>query len=100
MITPAQQRITVNELLDALLVDYKLRGKSGARLLSNLKPLQEWFDCRAMELTSTEVDKFIEHALAHGRRKGRRTSPANPRQSIAPCNYSRSRSSWPSPTDC
>lgn len=78
MITPAQQRITVNELLDALLVDYKLRGKSGARLLSNLKPLQEWFDCRAMELTSTEVDKFIEHALAHGRRKGGKDKPSKP----------------------
>lgn len=78
MITPAQQRVTVCELLDALLVDYKLRGKSGPRLLSNLKPLQEWFDCRAMELTSTEVDKFIEHALAHGRRKSGKDKPSKP----------------------
>jgi integrase len=78
MITPALQRVTVCEVLDALLVDYKLRGKSGARLLSNLKPLQEWFDCRAMELTSTEVDKFIEHALVHGRRKSGKDKPSKP----------------------
>ncbi len=69
MITPQQQRITVNELLDALKVDYKLRGKSGARLLSNLKPLGEHFgDYRSMELTSVQIDKFIDYALQHGRR--------------------------------
>jgi integrase len=79
MITPAQQRVTVNELLDALLVDYKLRGKSGARLLSNLKPVEEWFGSyRAMELTSPEVDKFIEHSLVHGRRKGGKDKPSKP----------------------
>jgi integrase len=70
-IGPEQKRIRVSELLEALQVDYKLRGKWGARLLSNLKPLQEWFgSSRAMELTSALVDKFIEHALQHGRRKG------------------------------
>ncbi len=69
MITPLQQRVTVKELLEALKVDYKLRGKSGVRLLSNLKPLEEHFgDYRAMELTSSEIDKFIAHALQHGRR--------------------------------
>jgi integrase len=69
MITPQQQRVTVSELLDALQVDYKLRGKSGARLLSNVKPLEEHFgEYRAMELSSAIIDKFIDHALQHGRR--------------------------------
>jgi integrase len=78
---PAQQRITVNKLLDALKVDYQLRGKSGARFLSNLKPLQEHFGTfRAIELNSADVDRFIEHALQHGRRVGKDASdkPAKP----------------------
>lgn len=72
MLTPAQSRIKVSELLDALKVDYRLRGKkSGARLLSNLKPLEQWFGSyRAMELTSADIDRFIDHAQQHGRRKG------------------------------
>jgi integrase len=72
MITPQQQRLTVNELLDALKLDYTLRGKGGARLVSNLKPLEEHFgDFCAVNLTSTHVDKFIETALQHGRRKAK-----------------------------
>jgi integrase len=83
MITPQQQRLTVNELLDALKVDYTLRGKGGARLLSNLKPLEEHFgDFRAVELNSAHVDKFIEQALQHGRRKfaipEKKAKPAKP----------------------
>ncbi len=84
MITPQQQRITVKELLEALKVDYKLRGKSGIRLLSNLKPVEEHFgDFRAMELSAAEIDKFIAHALEHGRRvsrelPGRPTKPGKP----------------------
>lgn len=80
-IGPVQQRLTVNQLLEALQVDYKLRGKNGARFLSNLKPLQEHFGThRATELSSAEVDKFIEHALQHGRRKGEDATdkPAKP----------------------
>jgi integrase len=77
-VEPKSQRVTVSELLDALLVDYKLRGKSGVRLLSNLKPLQEWFGTmRATELSSADVDRFIEHALVHGRRTGQ-DKPAKP----------------------
>ena len=83
MITPQQQRLTVNELLEGLKVDYTLRGKGGARLLSNLKPLEEHFgDFRAVELNSTHVDKFIETALQHGRRRvqipGKKAKPAKP----------------------
>ena len=76
---PVQQRITVQELLDALKVDFNLRGKGGIRLLSNLKPLEEHFgDYRATQLTSADVDKFIEYAQQHGRRKGRERKPAKP----------------------
>jgi integrase len=79
MVTPAQSRITVNELLTALELDYKLRGKSGARLLSNLKPLQEHFGpARANQLTSADVDRFIESALQHGRRKFENGKPGKP----------------------
>lgn len=88
MITPQQQRVSVNELLDALKVDYKLRGKSGARLLSNLKPLEEHFgEYRAMELTSVQIDRFIDYALQHGRRrtengKGKPAKPASINRSL------------------
>jgi hypothetical protein len=67
MLTPQQQRITVLELLDALKLDFKLRGKDVARLPSNLKPLEEHFgDYRATQLTSADVDKFIAYALQTG----------------------------------
>jgi integrase len=67
---PAQQRITVNQLLEALKVRFTVSGKSNARFLSNLRPIAEWFgDFRATELSSTEIDKFIAHAQQHGRRK-------------------------------
>jgi integrase len=85
MITPQQQRITVKELLEGLKVDYKLRGKSGARLLSNLKPLEEHFgEYRAMELISLQIDKFIDYALQHGRRKeaGKPAKPASINRSL------------------
>lgn len=69
-VAPAQQRITVNQLLDALKVRFTVSGKSNTRFLSNLRPIAEWFgDFRATELTSTEIDKFIAHAQQHGRRK-------------------------------
>lgn len=78
MLTPAQLRVKVSQLLDALKLDYKVRGKSGVRLLSNLKPLEEWFgDYRAIDLTSADVDTFIDHALQHGRRKDS-DKPAKP----------------------
>jgi integrase len=84
MLTPQQQRITVLELLDALKLDFKLRGKDVARLPSNLKPLEEHFgDYRATQLTSADVDKFIAYALQTGRRKlreapGRNAKPPKP----------------------
>jgi integrase len=75
---PAQQRITVNQLLDALQVDYELRGKSNRQFLSSLKPLRERFGTmRAMELSSEMIDAFVKAALQHGRR-GKDGKPAKP----------------------
>jgi integrase len=91
MITPQQQRLTVNELLDALKVDYTLRGKGGARLLSNLKPLEEHFgDFRAVDLNSAHVDKFIETALQHGRRKLEVAIPEKKAKPAKPASINRS----------
>ena len=68
-IGPEQKRIKVQQLLDALRANYESRKKGGARLLSNLKPLEEHFgDYRATELTSADVDRFITHARQQGRR--------------------------------
>src|SRR5690349_14648297 len=40
---PQAQRVTVNELLDALKADYQLRGKWGERVESTMKKLRERF---------------------------------------------------------
>jgi integrase len=78
MVTPAQERVTVQQLLDALKVDFNLRGKDCTRLPSNLKPLEEHFgDYRATQLTSADIDKWVEQALQHGRRKTS-SKPAKP----------------------
>jgi integrase len=69
-VEPASQRVTVNELLDALKARFTVNGKNHNRFRSNLQPIAEWFgNCRATELTSTEIDNFITHAQQHGRRK-------------------------------
>ncbi len=85
---PAQQRITVNQLLEALKVRFTVSGKSNTRFLSNLRPIAEWFgDFRATELSSTEIDKFIAHAQQHGRRK-------NPTKPVG-IHGGRPASTWP-----
>jgi integrase len=82
---PEQSKIKVQELLDALQRDYVIRKKkTGPRLLSNLKPLSEWFGhYKAVELTSEDVDRFIEHAQQFGRRKG--AKKPSKQASIARC---------------
>ena len=61
---PQQQRITVDELLNALVEDYKLRGKDSPQFKAHLKPLREHFgNWRAVELTSEAVDEFISELL-------------------------------------
>jgi hypothetical protein len=65
---PAQERITVNELLDDLVAQYRLGGKkripremeSGMR--SNLKSVRDYFgEKRAATVTKRHVDEFISN---------------------------------------
>jgi hypothetical protein len=60
---------------------FRPRSKQSAhvsRLASNLKPMEEHFgDYRATQLTSAEIDKWVEDALRHGRRKSS-SKPAKP----------------------
>ncbi len=58
-IGPQQERITINELLDALKADYELRGKWNDRVHSTVKRLREYFGkCRAMSVSSEDVAAF------------------------------------------
>ena len=53
---PAQQRLTVNELLDALKADYELRGKWSERVDSTVKKVREHFGLwRGVSVTSEAV---------------------------------------------
>jgi integrase len=59
---PAQRRITVNQLLDALEEDYKARDKCSPQFLSHLKRVRDAFGFwRAINLTGEPeaVDKYI-----------------------------------------
>jgi hypothetical protein len=58
---PQQERVTVNELLDGLESDYKLRDKWGVKVASNVKPLREHFGTwRAADITSNSITAYIE----------------------------------------
>lgn len=65
---PKMKRVTVNELLDALKVDFKLRSVKGhTQALSHMEPLRDAFGpWRAIEMTSDAVDRQIERWLAEG----------------------------------
>src|SRR5215472_1375765 len=59
---PQQERVTVNELLDGLENDYKLRDKWNAKVASNMKPVREYFGTRrAADITSNAVGAYIEN---------------------------------------
>jgi len=58
---PQQARITVDELLDSLEIDYRLRGKWNAKVATLVKPLREYFGTwRAVEVDSDAVSAYIE----------------------------------------
>jgi integrase len=58
---PQQERVTINELLDGLERDYKLRDKWDVKAASHLKPLRDYFGTwRAVEITSDIVGRYIE----------------------------------------
>lgn len=68
-IGPAQRRITVNQLLDALEQDYKARDKWSPQFLSHLKRIRDAFGhLRALHLTAEPevVDKYINQCKMAG----------------------------------
>jgi integrase len=61
---PQQERVTVNELLDGLESDYKLRDKWIASAASSVKALREYFGTwRAVDVTSNATTAYIEGLL-------------------------------------
>lgn len=69
---PAQERVTVNELLDELEADYKVRGrKSVSTLKGHLKAVRGAFgDLRAVDVTPTLIRRVIADWQARGARAG------------------------------
>jgi len=62
-----RQHVTVNELVDALQADYELRGIMSPQNNSRLKRLREEFgQKRARDLTSEDIDVYIQRRLADG----------------------------------
>jgi integrase len=64
---PQQERVTINELLDSLETDYKLRDRWNAKVTSNVKPLREHFGTwRAVDVTSNAIGTYIENLREQG----------------------------------
>ena len=62
-IGPAQQRVTVKSLLDALEQDYKVREKCTPQFLSHLGRIRETFGAwRAVDVTAEDIDRYITDA--------------------------------------
>src|SRR5438067_2411383 len=63
-VSPKQEKVTVNQLLDALTADYKLRGKQTRQFDAHLKPVRAHFgEWRAVEVTAEAIDKFVSDLL-------------------------------------
>jgi integrase len=64
---PQQERLTVNELLDSLERDYRLRDKWNVKAVSHVKPLREYFGTwRAADITANSVGTYIEELRKEG----------------------------------
>ena len=64
---PQQERFTINELLDGLETDYKLRDRWNPKVASNVKPLRDYFGTwRAVEVSSEAIGKYIEQLREEG----------------------------------
>ncbi len=66
-IPPRQDRVRVNELLNALETDYRLRSiKSWPQFQAHLKPIRKAFGhLKAVEITEDDVDRYIEARRAN-----------------------------------
>jgi integrase len=64
---PQQDRLEINQLLDALKADYELRGKLTPQFGSHLARIRGYFGAvRATALSSEAVDKYIREQLEAG----------------------------------
>jgi integrase len=64
-IPPKAQKVNINELLDALSRDLRLRGKLSRQVTTNLKHLRQRFGfLLALSLTADDVSKYVENLLA------------------------------------
>jgi len=66
---PAQERVTVGDLLDALKNDYRNREIKGLRVaLVQMKPVREFFGCtRALAVTTDRIRQYIAKRREEGR---------------------------------
>jgi integrase len=69
-VSPTEQRLTVNDLLDALQQDYALgAGKALPQFLAHMRPIREALGhFRAMDLNETRIDRYIKVRLDAGRK--------------------------------
>lgn len=64
---PEQERVTINDLLDGLEADYKLRDKWSVKVASNVKPVRAHFGTRrAVDVTSSAISAYIEGLKQQG----------------------------------
>jgi integrase len=71
-ITPAKQRVTVSEILDALVAEFEAREKLTPQIVSHLKPIRAAFgEWRAVDLTAhpEAIDQYIKARRKLGKRK-------------------------------
>jgi integrase len=61
---PGASRVRINDLLDELEQDYRVRGKLSPSIMSHLKPMRERFgSTRATQLDAKEIDAYIAEQL-------------------------------------
>lgn len=61
---PSANRLRINDLLDELAQDYRVRGKLSPSITSHLKPIRERFgNIRATQLDAKEIDEYIAEQL-------------------------------------
>jgi hypothetical protein len=67
-VSPTEQRLTVDDLLDALHQDYELgEGKSLPQFLAHMRPVREVLGrIRAADLNETRIDRYIKERLDAG----------------------------------
>jgi hypothetical protein len=67
-IGPKHERVTVGDLLDALEINYKNRGKFRAQVASHFKTVRNAFgDRRAVDVTDEEVAQYISDLRVNGK---------------------------------